>query len=182
MKTTFFLSMLAFLLSSGANTVLSQSEDERLTPEQRERIESMRIAYITKEIQLTSKQAQTFWPLYNAMQEEMKELRESNERAGKNPMDMEESEAKAHLNKWFETRERELEIRRNYFEKLSEVLEARQILSLYRAENQFRRQLLRQVRHGDRMQRGGGSEDNLERRDRFREHRGSGQQERKKNE
>ncbi|HEX6916081.1 MAG TPA: hypothetical protein VF145_12620 [Chitinophagaceae bacterium] len=47
-------------------------------PPNGERIEAIKTAYITKELNLTSAEAQKFWPVYNEYINELKEAREQN--------------------------------------------------------------------------------------------------------
>ncbi len=43
----------------------------------KDKIESLRIAYITKELSLSTNEAQQFWPVYNQFQEELKIIRKN---------------------------------------------------------------------------------------------------------
>jgi Skp family chaperone for outer membrane proteins len=43
-----------------------------------ERLEAIKVAYITKELSLTSAEAEKFWPLYNQYFAELKKVREEN--------------------------------------------------------------------------------------------------------
>jgi Skp family chaperone for outer membrane proteins len=43
-----------------------------------ERLEAIKVAYITKELSLTSTEAEKFWPLYNQYFAELKKAREEN--------------------------------------------------------------------------------------------------------
>lgn len=47
-------------------------------PGKGERIEAIKVAYITKELNLTADEAQKFWPLYNQYFEELKKARTEN--------------------------------------------------------------------------------------------------------
>lgn len=43
-----------------------------------ERMQALKIAFITKALNLTSDEAQKFWPIYNAYDEEIKKARQAN--------------------------------------------------------------------------------------------------------
>ena len=60
----------ALLFSSAAS---AQERKEGKDNAWRERIESMKIAFLTSEMDLTPEEAQNFWPVYNKAQEEMHE-------------------------------------------------------------------------------------------------------------
>lgn len=47
---------------------------EKMRPEQREKIEMFKIQFITKNLELTSKEAEGFWPVHEAHKKEMQEI------------------------------------------------------------------------------------------------------------
>ena len=60
-KTTF-----AFMLLISVPVLFINAQDRReRDPERREKFNSMKIAYFTEELELTSAEAEKFWPVYN---------------------------------------------------------------------------------------------------------------------
>ena len=53
------------------------SQDETPQQSKKEKIEQLKIAYITKELDLTTDEAEKFWPLYNAMNDALKAERKA---------------------------------------------------------------------------------------------------------
>ena len=49
---------------------------QNISDEKRKKIESQKIAYITKALDLSSEEAQVFWPVYNNFSDEMKSIKE----------------------------------------------------------------------------------------------------------
>ena len=47
---------------------------EKMRPEQKEKIEMFKIQFITKNLELTSKEAEGFWPVHEAHKKEMQEI------------------------------------------------------------------------------------------------------------
>jgi len=45
--------------------------------EKDDKIEALKVGFITKELNLTASEAEKFWPLYNEMDGKMKEIRQS---------------------------------------------------------------------------------------------------------
>ena len=78
----FSLALMMFLLGS---LTLSAQDGEKIGPKKqmfnKDQIVSQKIAFFTKFLDLTPEEAQKFWPVYNACQQEMekarKETRES---------------------------------------------------------------------------------------------------------
>jgi hypothetical protein len=49
-------------------------------PHRGEKVEAIKVAYITKELNLTSSEAEKFWPVYNEYFKELKKARDENKR------------------------------------------------------------------------------------------------------
>lgn len=109
-----------------------------------ERIQSLRIAFITEELDLTPKESQAFWPIYNELLSKKEGLRGKEIR--NSDQDITDEEANALLKKSFENEQKRLDLKREYFQKLKQVLPPRKLVRLPKAEQQFKRKLLRQVK------------------------------------
>lgn len=59
-------------------------------PDREEKIESLRIAYLTKQLNLSVEEAQRFWPLYNQYQHEMKKLAKDHREKREDELEFEE--------------------------------------------------------------------------------------------
>ncbi|AEV32343.1 hypothetical protein [Owenweeksia hongkongensis] len=140
---------LALLLFSGS----LMAQREKPSEEMREKIESMRIAYITEKINLTPEEAQVFWPVYNQYREEFEKIIHRVEPNGKPPHHLSDEE----LNKMSDKEVREMltnemekqkllvEHREKYFKKFTEILPIKKVALLYDAEREFQRKLMRQI-------------------------------------
>ena len=58
--------------------------------ERGERIEALKVAFITKQLQLTSQEAQKFWPVYNGYENEMKSMVRDHRQKGGSEIELEE--------------------------------------------------------------------------------------------
>ena len=58
----------------------------------REKIEVQKIAFITKQLDLTPEEAQKFWPVYNQFSDARKQLHEQHKKNRKNIDDLSDSE------------------------------------------------------------------------------------------
>lgn len=118
--------------------------------QKKEQVKSMKIAYITSELDLTPDEAAKFWPLYNDFEEKQREIRQEKI---KNYMDrsqssdkLTEKEATTLINQ-METAEDELhQLRKKFITNLKVVLPATKILKLKKAEDEFSKKLLQQYR------------------------------------
>jgi hypothetical protein len=135
-------------------------EAMREDPKAQERIQSLRIAYITERLGLTTEQAEKFWPIYREYSQERRRLNEEM-REARRQLDRPNPEKEQQLVELgLQLRERELKLDREYAGRLREVISAQQILNLQRAEGDFRNLIMQQIQQRREMQ---------QRREQFRE-------------
>lgn len=121
----------------------------------REKLESARIAHITRRLDLSPETAQKFWPIYNQINEEQMVLRreEMQMRRSIDPNQISDTQAQSKLDEYFLLKEKQLGLEKNAAEEYQAVLSPKQVLQLFKAEEEFRRMVLQKM--GQR--RGGGS-------------------------
>jgi hypothetical protein len=112
--------------------------------QQGKRIEAMRIAFITQRLNLTSEEAQQFWPVFNQFSEKMQQIKGTKMDA---PLDeMSDADAEKMILTEFDKESRELELKKEYYQKLKKVLSVRKIAKLYRAERDFKNELVKYLK------------------------------------
>ena len=120
----------------------------------KEKIKALKGAYITEQLDLTSTEAQVFWPIYNAHQERMEAFR-NQERAeiyGK-LRDMEslsDSEIEALFQDLVTLENDKHKVSQQFLKDIRKVISAKKTFLLLKTENGFKRRLLQQYRqkHG----------------------------------
>ena len=117
--------------------------------QKKEQIKSMKIAFITTELNLTPDEATKFWPLFNAFEDKQRELKQDKI---KNYMDridsdkLTEKEANSLLTQMESTEYELFQSRKKFVNSLKAVLPAAKILKLKKAEEEFSKKLLQQYR------------------------------------
>lgn len=86
------------------------------------KIEALKIAFITKKLDLSIEEAQKFWPVYNKYSAELRQVR-IDARTNKTPE--------------LETEEKVLAIRKKYNVEFTKVLPAEKVNSFFKAEKEF---------------------------------------------
>lgn len=109
----------------------------------REKIEAIKIGFITQRLNLSPDDSQNFWPIYNQYQKEINDLI-LQRRASKNTQVAEAAEA---FDEQIEIDERILEVRKKYRKEFSKVLSPDKINQLYIAEKDFRNELIKQLKN-----------------------------------
>lgn len=115
-----------------------------------EQIESQKIAFLTKELELTPKEAQQFWPIYNRYAKAKKENREVKYKniKGIDLQSMSEEDANASLEMHQKTKAIEIEIESQYFNHFSKIIGYKRTIALLLAEEKFKKELLKRIREG----------------------------------
>jgi hypothetical protein len=116
-------------------------------------MESYQIAFITERLNLSTEEAQKFWPIYNQYREQTKKLRQENKNQ-KPVEDMSEAEAEQFIKNSFDHDARELELRKEFFQKLRGVLPAKKIARLQGLEKEFKKELLERAKERRQQLRG----------------------------
>lgn len=121
----------------------------------KDRVETMHIAYLSQKLNLTSAEAEKFWPIYNeykAAEEKLRKERVDNVQSVKRAGGV-DSMSDADVQKVIATETdietRELELRKEYVVKFQQALSLRKVAKFFIAEDGFKRFLLNQLRnHG----------------------------------
>jgi hypothetical protein len=120
--------------------------------EKREKIKALKVAFITEQLELTTDEAQKFWPIYNANEEKQFELRHKKMRSIINKFEngglekLSDKEASLLIDQ-IETIEDELHAsKKAYIKELKTVISAKKIIKLKKAEDEFNKKLLKQFR------------------------------------
>ena len=115
----------------------------------RERLEVYKIAFFTKRLNLTSQEAEKFWPAYNEYQNmrnkiqlERQQLNRNFNQNGLNMSDRELSEAGDRL---IGLEVLEAALAQDFHKEIKTILTPNKIMRLYQAENQYRLQLLKEL-------------------------------------
>jgi Spy/CpxP family protein refolding chaperone len=120
--------------------------------QKKEQVKSLKVAFITNELDLTPDEAAKFWPLYNAFEDKQQEIRKQKmkafmDRKDDNSFDkLSEKEAATMLSQMESTEEELYQLKKKFIANLKGVLPATKILKLKKAEEEFSKKLLQQYR------------------------------------
>jgi Spy/CpxP family protein refolding chaperone len=149
MKKNRALTLLLVLLTAAAYA--QPGGPPPLGDERKEQVEAMKVAYITSRLDLTPEEAQVFWPVYNQYRGELDKIRENRRREMKNAKDdlsgMSDAEIEKFVDGEVAFRQAELDILKKYHAQFKKVLPVRKVAKLYRAEEDFKRELLKRMQH-----------------------------------
>jgi len=111
------------------------------------KIQSARIALITERLGLTPDQAERFWPVYREFNEHRRGLRNEikSAREGVDPKSLTDEQGRELMSRTLDLKQRELDLEREYSQKMLNVISTQQVMSLKKAENDFRRMLMQRL-------------------------------------
>ncbi len=158
MKTKLFIKAFAIILTLSSFSLIAQPPQagRHHSEEYKEKIRSMRIAYLTERLSLSTEEAQKFWPVYNEYHDELNELRKEKWRYKMQDIDiaeLSEKEAAEFAENEIRKIEKTAELKRKYHEKYLEILPVKKVAILYEAEKEFNRKLFREMRRRQRERR-----------------------------
>ncbi|MGB1204943.1 MAG: hypothetical protein ACPG5B_04810 [Chitinophagales bacterium] len=104
-----------------------------------ERIKSMQIAIMTDKLDLTAKESQAFWPIYNNYQNDLKSVRKDIENMS-NLSAAKRLETKKNLQR------KKLDIQGEYEEKFKKIMSIEKVAKIDQAEREFKKWLVEQLK------------------------------------
>ena len=118
--------------------------------DRRDKAEAMKIGFITNRLSLTQDEAKKFWPVYNQFQDELSSLRQKrrgDRREAKQDFDqLSDKEVEKVGDDEIVFRQSELDIIKKYHAQFKQVLPIKKVARLYQAEEDFKKELLRQLK------------------------------------
>ena len=119
--------ILLLLIMFGSLNLVSAQENPN---QQGEKVQALKIAFITQKLQLTSGEAEKFWPVYNQYENEIKSLRSEKQNG-----DVLENEEKL------------LNIRKKYKPSFEKIIGPEKANQLFSAEKEFRNVLIKRLKN-----------------------------------
>lgn len=112
----------------------------------RQKIKALKTAYITEGLNLSSKEAQQFWPIYNEYDERKRNLYRKERAEIENIECITEDKASSHLAEYVEIEREDYLLKKKYFNDLKKIFSARRIMQLKKVEDEFNQKMMREYR------------------------------------
>jgi len=154
MKRELFIALTGLLLFIISPVVgQDQSREDRW-----EKIKAEKVAYLTTQLALSPAEAEKFWPVYNEMEKQrwdaQKARRELENKVSEAEESLSENEVIKLTRDFAGSMAKEGALMSGYNEKLLKVLPAKKVLKLYKAENEFRMNMIRKYRDNENADKG----------------------------
>lgn len=149
------VAVLAFLLAMNVSSYARSGQEK----DWQDKMKAERVAFLTSAMELTSAEAEKFWPIYNSMESErrasfgkmMRAYKALEDALNANKSDKEITEL---LNAYLQANDDSRAIDTKYIPMFKKVISEKKIAKMYVAEEQFRRQQIGRWNGGDRGDKG----------------------------
>ncbi len=115
-----------------------------------DKIKSLKIAFITERLSLTSDEAAVFWPVYNEHEAAMEELRLRERDEIRNRLqdfrNMSDQQIQKLMDQYLTLQEERNRKNTAFLKRMANLISARKTFLLIKAEDDFKRRLLQQIR------------------------------------
>lgn len=116
-------------------------------PGKQDKIEALKVSFITEKINLTPQEAQSFWPLYNEYNDKIKFARKNFRQQNSNVTDFKtDKEADDYLAAELKLRQTEVDLRKEYFDKFKKILGSKKTGLLRKAEEEFKKEIIKTIK------------------------------------
>ena len=142
------------LLSTAAGMAQPKIGDRVEIEKNKEKIEAIKVAYITAELELTVAESQAFWQVYTELQSKEHELREdqlANFMSFKKDEEISEKELETMIYKMSDIHIDIEELRKSYLDYFIDILGAKKMLQLMKAEKEFGSRMMERMKGNDRQ-------------------------------
>ena len=123
-----------------------QAQEGKDRQQNRERIKAMKVAYITKELNMDPKLAEKFWPVYNQYECTKTDLHKKEHLEIENIENITEAEAEKMLAEFLDIEKKEYTAKKELYANLKEIMSAREIVKLHQLESDFNKKLIKEYR------------------------------------
>ena len=139
-----------FLLSTVSLLAISQEKSGNDCPMDDEKVKAEKVAFITEKLDLTVKEAQAFWPIYNEFTNKMdvlfKEEHKIAKELKKNMATLSDKELTEKIDRVIAIKEEKADLEQSYHIKYKSVLPIKKVALLYQADRDFRKYLLQKYK------------------------------------
>ena len=141
--------LIVLLISTG---LFAQRPNGKGQGPNHERIKALKTAHITERLDLTSEEAEKFWPVYNQFDKKLMELREKERSEIMSKLrnggvdTLTDEEANVVIDRMLVMKTTEMDYRIELVKNLRDVLPPKKIIKLQRAEDSFKRMLLERLK------------------------------------
>lgn len=109
----------------------------------KEKIEALRVSFISKKLDLTSSESEKFWPVYNEYNDKLKAVKKNLRKNYRQKSEtLNDAEAEELYKLELQSKQAELELYKIYSERLKQIVGVKKMVKLHLAEEEFRQEVI----------------------------------------
>jgi hypothetical protein len=129
--------------------VVAMAQQKGEPGKKREKVEQLRVAYLTKHLELTTEEAEKFWPVYNEFTDKLRESKKTKMKLAKelkeNVDNLKDSEIKTKTDAILSEEQKEVDLKKEYNPKIAAVIGYKRTVKLVSLEREFRQELRKEL-------------------------------------
>lgn len=131
--------LILILLTISGTLVQAQTREDRF-----KEIKAQKVAYLTEKMDLTVEESKAFWPIYNEYEQSMRQLRGA---PWPKEKDLTEKNAQKALTTNLEREEKGIELKKEFYNKITAVISYKKLYLLEVGEREFRQKLFERYKN-----------------------------------
>lgn len=144
------ISIVFVCFALGAFAQNTAKKELRPKKEQRNKLDSIRVAYINSNLPLSAEEQTKFWPVYDEMKTKMRELNKKEMQARSNVKNnletMSEADLKTQVESMQALEQEKLTLKKEYSSKIASIITWKKSVKLVMIEKQFKEQLRDEIK------------------------------------
>jgi hypothetical protein len=110
---------------------------------QKDKLEALRAEFISKKLEFSTSESEKFWPIYNELNDKIKSVRKNLRQSYKKLQEpLTDAEAEELYKLELQSKQAEVDLQKNYSEKLKVIIGVKKMVKLRLAEDQFKREII----------------------------------------
>lgn len=135
---------------AASTTKLNAQSDDKEPKNKWEKFRAEKVAFLTTELDLSPEEAQKFWPVYNQLENERWEAHKHRQKLEEMVREAEDNMPEREIvqltRDYAASMQKEANMMVEFNEKFLKILPPEKVLKLYKAENEFRFQMIKKFR------------------------------------
>lgn len=114
---------------------------------EKDKVEALRVAFISKRVELTSAEAEKFWPVYNEYNDKIKAIRKNLRQSYRKKSEtLTEKDAEELYYLDLQSKQAETDVHKVYSEKIKGIIGFKKFVKLRQAEEDFKREIINTIK------------------------------------
>lgn len=111
------------------------------------KVEALKTEFVTQKLNLTESESKSFWPIYNEWTDKLKAIKKNYRQTMRNlPEEVTDKKAEEIVNLKIQTAQAELDLEKQYNEKIKGIIGVKKLGKLKQAEFEFNRKVLETIK------------------------------------